>query len=49
MFKHNIQCNMIIGNRGNIKVTTPSDYCTLLENYTAEDYKQLLYLTENNK
>lgn len=46
MFKHKIKCNMIIGNRGNIKVTTPSDYCTLLGNYTAEDYKQLLYLTE---
>ena len=49
MFKHNIQCNMIIGNRGNIKVTTISDYCTLLGTYTAEDYKQLLFLTESNK
>lgn len=46
MFKHNVLCHMIVGNRGNIKVTTPSDYCTLLGNYTAEDYKQLLYLTE---
>lgn len=49
MFKHNVQCNMIIGNRGNIKVTTLSDYCTLLGTYTAEDYKQLLFLTESNK
>lgn len=47
MFKHNIKCNLIVGNRGNIKVTTPSDYCTLLGNYTAEDYKQLLSLQEN--
>ena len=46
VFKHKMLCNMVIGNRGNIKVTTPSDYCTLLGNYTAEDYKQLLYLTE---
>ena len=48
VFKHGVKCNMVIGNRGNIKVTTPSDYCTLLGNYTAEDYKQLLYLTEEN-
>ena len=47
MFKHNIKCNLIVSNRGNIKVTTPSDYCTLLGNYTAEDYKQLLSLQEN--
>lgn len=46
MFKHNVKCNMVVGNRGNIKVTTPSDYCTLLGNYSAEDYKQLLCLTE---
>lgn len=49
MFKHNIKCNMVVGNRGNIKVTTPSDYCTLLGNYTAEDYKQLYFLTDSNK
>lgn len=46
MMKHNFKCNVVIGNRGNIKVTTPSDYCTLLGNYTSEDYKQLLNLTE---
>lgn len=44
MYKHGIKCYLVKGNRGNIKVTTPEDYCTLLGNYTAEDYKQLLDL-----
>lgn len=44
MYKHGIKCHLVFGNRGNIKVTTPEDYCTLLGNYTAEDYRQLLDL-----
>lgn len=52
MFKNGIKCHMVIGNRGNIKVTTPEDYCTLLGNYSVRDYQQLLELSnyeESNK
>lgn len=44
MFKHGVQANLVIGNRGNIKVTTPEDYCTLLGNLNARDYQQLIAL-----
>ena len=47
MFKHGIKCHLIKGNRGNIKVTTPEDFCTLISNLNAIDYAQFLNL-ENN-
>ncbi len=49
MFKNGIKCHLVEGNRGNIKVTTPEDYCTLLGNYASVDYKQLLELEESKK
>lgn len=42
MFKHGFECHIVEGNRGNIKVTTPDDFCTLLGNYNARDYEQIL-------
>ncbi len=47
MFKYGIKCHLVIGNPGNIKVTTPEDYCTLLGNFITNDYQQFLEL--NNK
>ncbi len=44
MFKNGIRSHLVIGNRGNIKVTTPEDYCTLLGNLNARDYQQLIEL-----
>lgn len=44
MFKNGMNSHLVIGNRGNIKVTTPEDYCTLLGNLNARDYQQLLAL-----
>lgn len=44
MFKNGVDSYLVIGNRGNIKVTTPEDYCTLLGNLNARDYQQLLAL-----
>lgn len=44
MFKHGIKCHLIEGNRGNIKVTTPEDFCTLIGNLNAVDYAQFLNL-----
>lgn len=46
MFKRNKKCHLVIGNRGNIKVTTQEDYCTLIGNYSVHDYKEFL---ESNK
>lgn len=45
MFKHGVDSYLVMGNRGNVKVTTPEDYCTLLGNLNARDYQQLLELT----
>lgn len=44
MFKNGVNAHLVIGNRGNIKVTTPEDYCTLLGNLNAQDYQQLIEL-----
>lgn len=44
MYKNGISSHLVMGNRGNIKVTTPDDYCTLLGNLNARDYEQLLAL-----
>lgn len=49
MFKNNIQCHLVLGNRGNVKVTTPEDYCTLLGNFNSRDYGQLLELQDQAK
>lgn len=49
MFKNGVKCHLVEGNRGNIKVTTPEDYCTILGNYAAIDYKQFIQLEENKK
>lgn len=48
-FKNGIKCHMIEGNRGNVKVTTPEDFITLLGNAQAEDFKQLIELKNNKK
>ena len=40
LFSLGMKCHLIEGNRGNIKVTTPEDYITLLGNLQAEDFKQ---------
>ena len=49
MFKNGIKCHIVHGNNGNIKVTTPEDYCTLLGNYNANDYKQFMKLERKYK
>lgn len=49
MFKNGVRCHLVIGNRGNIKVTTPEDYCTLIGNYTANDYESFLNLSNEKK
>lgn len=49
MFKNGVQCHLVDGNRGNIKVTTPEDFCTLLGNFSARDYSQVLELQEQSK
>jgi len=45
MYKNGIKCHIVEGNRGNIKVTTPEDFCTLLGNYNSRDYEQILRMT----
>lgn len=49
MFKYGKKCHLVEGNRGNIKVTTPEDYCTLIGNLNARDYEQLLNMNEQRK
>lgn len=49
MFKNGIKCHLVEGNRGNIKVTTPEDFCTLIGNLNARDYAEYLNLEEDNK
>lgn len=51
MFKYGVKCNLIKGNRGNIKVTTPEDFYTLLSNLNMRDYEQISILkqTETNR
>jgi len=44
MYKNGIYTHLVEGNRGNIKVTTPEDFCTLLGNLNARDYKQIIEL-----
>ena len=40
---------LIEGDRGNIKVTTPTDFYTLLSNLNMKDYEQISLLNEKNK
>lgn len=49
MFKNGIRSNLIEGDRGNIKVTTPSDFYTLLSNLNMKDYEQISLLQEKVK
>ena len=51
LHKNGINCHLVEGNRGNIKVTTPEDFCTLIGNLNARDYAQLLILetSKDNK
>lgn len=46
MFSQGVKPHIVIGNRGNIKVTTPEDYCTLIGNYASNDYEEFLNLVE---
>ena len=46
MFRKGKKPHIVIGNRGNIKVTTQEDYCTLIGNYSVSDFKEFL---GNNK
>lgn len=46
MFKRGAKPHLVIGNRGNIKVTTQEDYCTLIGNYSVNDFKEFI---GNNK
>lgn len=48
-FKNGIKCHLVEGNRGNVKVTTPEDFITLLGNSQVEDFKQLIELKDHNK
>ena len=47
MFKYGVKCNLVLGNRGNIKVTTPEDFYTLLSALNMRDYEQISILSEN--
>ncbi len=49
MFSLGKKCHLIEGNRGNIKVTTPEDYITLLGNLQAEDFRQFYELEATRK
>ena len=44
MFKYGKRCHLIEGNRGNVKVTSPVDFCTLIGNLNAKDYAEFLSL-----
>ena len=49
MFKHGYEVHLIEGDSGNIKVTTPSDFYTLLSNLNMKDYEQISILNEGVK
>ena len=44
MFKYGRKCNLVEGNKGNIKVTTPEDFYTLLSSLNMRDYEQIAIL-----
>ena len=43
-FKNGLRCHLVEGNRGNVKVTSPIDFCTLIGNLNAKDYAEFLNL-----
>ncbi len=47
MTKYGKKCHIFLGNRGNIKVTTQEDFCTLVGNYSALDYEEFLNIKNN--
>jgi len=47
MFKYGKTCNLVKGNKGNIKVTTPEDFYTLLSCLNMRDYEQISVLKDN--
>ena len=49
MFKYGYDCHLVKGNRGNIKVTTPEDFYTLLSNVNMRDYEQISILKEKTR
>ena len=49
MFKYGVECSLVKGNRGNIKVTTPEDFYTLLSSLNMRDYEQISILNENKQ
>ena len=46
-FKYKNNCKIFIGNRGNIKVTTPEDFCMLIGNFASYDYSEYLKLPKD--
>lgn len=42
MYKYGVKCHIIEGNKGNIKVTTPSDFFSLVGILNAQDYQQMI-------
>ena len=46
MFRYGFRSHMIEGDSGNIKVTTPNDFYTLLSNLNIQDYEQISLLNE---
>lgn len=48
MTKYGKKCHIFVGNRGNIKVTTQEDFCTLVGNYSAMDYEEFLSIKNND-
>lgn len=48
MKKYNYECNIVEGNRGNVKVTTNEDLFNLISNYNYNDYKFFMNLDDKN-
>ncbi len=46
MFKYGKACSLVKGNKGNIKVTTPEDFYTLLSCLNIRDYEQISILKD---
>ncbi len=47
MLKNGVKSHLVEGNRGNIKVTTFEDYCTLIGNLNVRDYQTFINLKSN--
>lgn len=46
MYRYGLKSHLIEGDNGNIKVTTPNDFYTLLSNLNIQDYEQISLLSE---